>query len=79
MIRDPLPIEMLISTEARRVSVEDHKAFRDALTAESSGLDEIDEAVADPVLDRIPQRRNKGSASRVLRILDELEQGGTSR
>jgi hypothetical protein len=79
MSRDPLPVEMLASADARRVSVEDHRRFRESLTVESSGVDDIDEAVADPILDHIPQRRNKASASRVLRILDELKQGGTSR
>ncbi len=79
--RDPLP-EMLISTDSRRVSVDDHKAFREALTDRSAALDEIDAELddmlqVDPFNGDPPSRRKDREISRVLSLLDSLEERGT--
>jgi hypothetical protein len=36
----------------------------------------IEELSSDPVLDRIPARKQKGKLCRLLKTLDSLEQGG---
>jgi hypothetical protein len=80
MNREPLPVEMLISNDARRVSVEDHKAFRDSLTDRSAAWDEIDDHLdemiqVDPYNGNPPSRRKDREISRVLGLLDSLERG----
>lgn len=41
--------------------------------------DEIDELAADPIVDRIGNRRTSREVSRVLDIIDELEREGGGR
>jgi hypothetical protein len=43
---EPLEVERLIPSDARRVSVEDHQSFREAI-APKPDFDEIDELVAE--------------------------------
>lgn len=59
----PLPVEMLVSCDARRTSNQPPCI--------------IDEAAADPILDHLPQLRSQQSRSRLLGILDSLPISGT--
>jgi hypothetical protein len=67
------PIEiMLRDMEAREAS------RRDFMSVPHHDVDEIDmELEADPILDRIPQRRHSRGAGRIFAILDQLEKGGS--
>lgn len=60
----------------RSISVSEHAAFRQTLAAKPA-FDEIDELVGDPMIERHGNRRKYKDAARVLRILNELERGGT--
>jgi hypothetical protein len=72
--RVPLEVERLVEDHARRVSVDDHHAFRNGIDKHLvDSCDEIDHLAAEPVLDRLPARRAEGEVSRVLDILDRLE------
>ena len=66
------------------VSKSDHENFHRDLDAlhgllRPHDFDDIEEAVADPILDHIPQRRHKGSTNRVLSILDQLDRENSNR
>jgi hypothetical protein len=85
MKREPLEVERLIrddqhhtTPERRRVSVAEHQRFRADLAASLADLqpDPIDDAMADPVLDHIPQRRSGKAAKSVLAMLDNLSREG---
>ena len=82
--RDPLEVELLVRDDqrvddhTRRVSVAEHEQFQKHLAASLAAqqpVDEIDEALADPVLDHAPAYRSNKSTSRLLSILDEIERG----
>ena len=76
--REPLPIELLL-TEAQRVTVEEHQAFRDSIKPEpQEPFDLIDEALdemiqVDPYAGNPPNRRSDKETTRLLSLLDELE------
>jgi hypothetical protein len=82
--REPLPVEMLASDDQRRlqaaldapkpITVDDHQRFRESL-AQPPPSDEIDEALADPRLDRLPAYRTGSDAARLEALLDSLERG----
>ena len=73
---EPLEIERLIRDD-QRFTIADHERFRCELAAQQAAqqADEIDDALADPVLDRAPAYRSSKSTSRLLSILDEIERG----
>ena len=81
--RELLEIEHLIRDDqriddhTRRVTIDDQQKFRCELAAQQAAqqADEIDDALADPVLDRAPAYRSNKSTSRLLSILDEIERG----
>jgi hypothetical protein len=78
--RDPLPVEMLISNDARRVSVEQHEAFQKSISRPCDKWDEIDDQLddmihVDPYNGDPPSRRKDREISRVLGLLDSLERG----
>lgn len=76
MSRRPLEVELLVSENARRerVSVASQEAFRTSITPPApEPYDEIDHLAADPVLDHIPQLRNRRGTSRIFAILDQLK------
>jgi hypothetical protein len=58
----------------RPISVEQHHQFRESLRP-SDRFDEIDEALADPRLDRLPAYRRGSEAARLEALLDSLERG----
>lgn len=77
--KDPLALELLISEDERR-STDLPEARRDHLPPLDHVFDTIDHEVAgDPIVDNVSQRRSDRNASRVLAILDQLEQGATNR
>ena len=73
MKREPLEVERLIRAD-QRFTIADHERFRRELAAQQSAqqADPIDDALADPVLDHLPQYRSSKSTSRLLGLLDEL-------
>jgi hypothetical protein len=80
MNREPLPVEMLISTDARRVSVEQHEPFQKSISRPCDKWDEIDDQLddmihVDPYNGDPPSRRKDREISRVLGLLDSLERG----
>ncbi len=77
--REKLAVEYLIADDERNLTVEQHLAFQRSIATERRAFDEIDEAAADPIHDHIPQARSHGKASRVLNILDELDQQSNRR
>ncbi len=82
--RELLPVELLVRDDqriddhTRRVTINDQQKFRCELAASQANqqpADEIDNALADPVLDHAPAYRSNKSTSRLLSILDEIERG----
>jgi hypothetical protein len=79
--RSLLEIEQLVDSDQRRVSVDDHDAFRRGLyTTDEPALDEIDDdlddmAVADPYELHAPRRRSDKDLARMLDLLDSLPTG----
>jgi hypothetical protein len=68
------------------VTINDHAHFRRSLAdvgklVSDDDLDDIDAELdlANPVLDRIPQRASKRQAKGVLSILDQLDREGRRR
>jgi hypothetical protein len=61
------------------MSIEDHHQWRQQLAAQQvepcSSVDQIDDALADPIHDHAPAYRSNKSTSRLLSILDEIERG----
>ena len=77
MKREPLEIEHLIRDD-QRFTVADHEKWQADLRssqAHPAPADELDEMLADPVLDHAPAYRSSKSTSRLLSILDEIERG----
>ena len=80
---EPLEIERLIRADQRHsVSVADHQQWREDLAASQAAQqaqpDPIDDELeADPIFDRLPERRSTKSTSRLLGILDQLNREGT--
>ena len=78
-----LEIEALVSadlrrdSDQRRVSVNQHAAFRQSIESQPD-FDEVDHEAGDPIHDHLPQTRSSRGAGDVLRILDQLQsnQGG---
>ena len=78
MNRELLPVELLGRDDQRHsVSVADHQQWREDLAtsqaAQKAQPDPIDDALADPLVERIARRRKNSEAARTLAILDELE------
>jgi hypothetical protein len=67
----PLPVEMLTSAHARRVTVEQHQGWRGLLA--NPAAPDVDELLLD--VPHPPQMRRAGDIARIERILDELERG----
>lgn len=61
----------------QRVSIGDHERFREALSPARQCSDEIDELVSDPLVERHATRRREHETARMLRLLDELQPGGS--
>jgi predicted transcriptional regulator len=83
--RELLPVELLVRDDqrvdepTRRVSVAEHQQFQKhiaASLADQQPADEIDDALADPVLDHLPSYQSKKKTARVLSILDQLNKEG---
>jgi hypothetical protein len=61
------------------VSVAEHQAWREQIAGQrvdqcNSVADPIDDALeADPIFDRLPERRSNKSTSRLLALIDSLE------
>lgn len=74
---EPLEVERLIRDDQRHsVSVADHEKWQADLRASQAHpapADERDDALADPLVERIARRRKNSEAARTLAILDELE------
>ncbi len=62
----------------RQVSVDDHWKFRETIAIQPE-FDEIDEALADPILEHLPQRTSAHKANRVLSVLDQIDIEDSSR
>ena len=61
----------------QRISIAAHEAWRVQMAQQASQqADEIDDSLADPVLDHIPQRRSGKAAKSVLAMLDSLSREG---
>jgi hypothetical protein len=62
----------------QRISIAAHEAWRVQMAKMAAKLqpDPIDDAMADPVLDHIPQRRSGKAAKSVLAMLDNLSREG---
>ena len=73
LIRD----DQRIDDHTRRVTIDDQQKFRRALAASqvNQQADELDEMLADPILDHAPAYRSNKSTSRLLGILDKIERG----
>ncbi len=69
--REPLSVELLLDADKRRVTVDEHQAFRESISPPPA-FDEIDEAAAVP---DPPQKRSDRETNHVLKILDELQRG----
>ena len=79
MKREPLEIERLIPAD-QRFTVADHEKWQADLRASQAHpapADELDEMLADPMIERIARRRKNSEAARTLAILDELKEGAT--
>lgn len=79
MRREPLEIERLIRPD-QRFTVADHQQWQADLRASQAHpapADELDDALADPMIERIARRRKNSEAARVLAILDSLKEGAT--
>jgi len=78
--RDPQHVSAILPAVLadleRRVTVNDHQKFRQSLAPVMDDDDLDDDPIADPILDRIPERRHMGAVARLNRILDSLPQGG---
>jgi hypothetical protein len=83
--RELLPVELLVRGDqrvdepTRRVSVAEHQQFQKHLAAslgDQQPTDEIDDQLADPVLDHLPSYQSKKKTARVLGILDQLNREG---
>ena len=61
------------SRHRRRVSVQDHMRFRQAFVSAAESFDDIDELMADPLVERIGTRRREHETARVIKILDQLQ------
>jgi hypothetical protein len=69
--RSLLEIEELLTADQRRtVTPEDHLRFRETISKPRK-FDEIDESMADPMIDRAP-RRSDAYRKRLESILDEI-------
>lgn len=85
--RELLPVELLVRDDqrvddhTRRVTIDDQQNFRRALAASQVNrqadpiADEIDDQLADPILDHAPAYRSNKSTSHLLNLLDEIERG----
>jgi len=73
---DPLPVELLVGEDARRLEAA-LAAPRPIITAEHR-ID-IDAAAADPIHDHTPSRAPGYKINRVLGILDQLEKENSNR
>ena len=83
--REPLEVERLIRDDQRvddhtrrRVSVAEHQSFRTDMQRRLGAMqpaDEIDDQLADPILDHAPAYRSNKSTSHLLNLLDEIERG----
>jgi hypothetical protein len=71
-------VEHLITPDQRRVSIEEHRQFREAI-ATPEPFDAIDDAAADPIHDHAPRRASHGKVNRVLSILDQLDRDSNRR
>ena len=76
-IREPLEIELLLPADKRRISVDDHAAFREAIHGPAAN--DIDQAAADPIVDRAPRYQPKYKVRGVLSILDQLDRQSNRR
>jgi hypothetical protein len=64
----------------QRFTVADHQQWQADLRASQAHpapADELDDALADPMIERIARRRKNSEAARVLAILDSLKEGAT--
>lgn len=77
--RKPLEVELLTTSDQRRISIEEHQAWRHAAFPPAHQVNEIDEAMADPIVDHAPMRAPRHKANRVLGILDQLEKENSNR
>lgn len=68
---NPAPVEILIREMEAHAGVS--KSSRHAF---HQSPDEIDDLAADPIHDRVPQRRHTRGSGRIFRILEQLERGG---
>ena len=74
---EPLEIERLIRADQRHsVSVADHEKWQADLRASQAHpapTDELDDALADPIFDRLPERRSSKATTHLFYLLDSLE------
>jgi hypothetical protein len=74
-------IEALVSadqrrdSDQRRVSVNQHAAFRQSIQPPAHDLDEIDDLAADVIHDNYSQRKGTKQTNHLLSILDNLDKG----
>jgi len=72
-----LEIEALVSadlrrdSDQRRVSVNQHAAFRQSIQSQPD-FDEVDHEAGDPIHDHLPQTRSSRGSGRLFDILDDL-------
>jgi len=74
-------VELLATDYARRVTVEDHLHFQKSIRTDERGIDEIDRMLdeqieVDPYNGDPPSKRSDKEISRVLSILDSLDERG---
>jgi hypothetical protein len=72
--RQPLEVERLLTENQRRLTVEDHQAWRESTFPAAHHVDEIDLAVDAPGPART---RSQREVSRLLSILDEIGKDGS--
>jgi hypothetical protein len=75
MKREPLEIERLIRDD-QRFTIADHEKWQADLRASQARpapTDELDDALADPIFDRLPERRSSKATSHLFYLLDSLE------
>ena len=69
-MRKPLSIDKFASIRS---------AMRQEIETPATRFDEIDQAMADPIVDRVPQVRAKWKTRGVLNVLDQLDRNTNRR
>jgi hypothetical protein len=71
--RQPLEIELLVPAHTRRISVNEHQAFRESLTTNREDDEDFDDLIEiDPYVSGTSSRRSDKELNRMLALIDSL-------